>query len=502
LKLDNTELEINLLLQISEAYLSLNNFEMAEEYSSMALRESHNSAQWMLDKILFRQAEIEYRKGNYQNSIELCKQVLDIASEKGDTLMEIACLCNMTDCLIRLKQYSEARIVIEKCLSMNHLDDSFDDYKSLRMMAELEYKTGNFAIAFRWLRQWEQLMNKKHSLEQMQFTSDVVLQEEIQKFNMKLSHIQSTLIEQKNKAIQTNTMLVVLFLILCGEIFFFFLLRKSYKNLKPKNVQIANELALMIKKKNKLTGKQRLLLQKKESLQHTNDRLAVSNRSKTELFKTISYDLQTPLLRLQQNLTDLMTDIGEEHFKKSAIELTNMVGDISLLLENLLQWSKFQSHGVHATPQYYETTTLVKDFISQQRSIFTEKKIIFSNEAVQNIFVYVDNDMVIILLKIILQNIVKLSEPSASITISDDKDEQNGWLQISYTGQMPLKQIFLQQSQTTDYGAQTTELGKAISLGWMLCRILLKANYGNIRVEDPSAESLNIFLYFPLEAFK
>ena len=497
LELENTELEINLLLQISEIYLHENNYEMAEEYSSMALNESHNNAPWMLDKILLRQAETEYRKGNYQRSVELSKEALAHTQEKGDTQMETACLCNITDCLIQMKQYREARTVLEKCLSMKHLDDSFDDYKSLRLMAELEYESGNFVIAFRRLREWEQLMNKKYLMEQMQIVSDMALHEEMQKLETKLSHIQSTLSEQKNKTTQTNTIIVVLFLMMCGEIFFFFLFRKSFRNLKPENVQITNELTLIINKKNKMTSKQRLLLQKKESLQQTNDRLVASNRSKTELFKTISHDLQMPLFRLQQNLIDLMlTDIGEDQFKQAATELTNMVGNISLLLENLLQWSKYQSQGIHATPQNYEMTALIREFFSQQRNIFTEKKITFSNAVAQKIFMCVDKDMMIVLLKIIMQNIVKLSEPDATITISGDQDGKNGWLQVNYTGQMPLKQSFIQQSQTVDYGSETTELGKAISLGWMLSRTLMKANDGNICVEDLSTESLNIILYF------
>jgi K+-sensing histidine kinase KdpD len=169
------------------------------------------------------------------------------------------------------------------------------------------------------------------------------------------------------------------------------------------------------------------------------------------------------------------------------------------LLENLLQWSKYQSQGSSAKRQYTELTALVNDIISYQNNSAVEKEISISNTLAHHIFVYADEEMVKNLLKSILQNIVKLSEPAAIISISGDKDKKNGWLQIYYTGQMALKHVFLHLSQADSYGSETTELGKAISLGWMLCRTLAKVNNGSICVEDISAESFKVILLFPLE---
>jgi two-component system sensor histidine kinase/response regulator len=167
-----------------------------------------------------------------------------------------------------------------------------------------------------------------------------------------------------------------------------------------------------------------------------------------------------------------------------------------------LQWSKFQSQGVHAKPQYIELTALLNDVVDLQKYSAAEKKIILSNALDQKLFVYADEEMVKSLLKTILQNIVKLSDAGATIAITGNKDKQNGWLQANYTGQMPLKHTFILQSQTVDYGSETTELGKAIILGWMLCHTLVKVNNGSICVEDISDESFQVFLKFPLEEVK
>jgi K+-sensing histidine kinase KdpD len=454
----------------------------------------------MMDEILIGQAEIEFMKGNFQKSIDLSKDVLARVREKGQKQLEINCLYDIAVCLTELDQYHEAREILEKCPTMTHPDDdTFDNYKVLQLMIVLDSKTGNSANAFLLQRKLEQITAKKHSPEQLQETSDMMFQAEMQQLNMKLTLLQSALPEQNNRTAKTNTVLIVLILVACGEIIFFALLRHSFKKLKFEKIRFSDEETILIEEQKNLSGKSQSLLQNHESLQKINQHLTASSRSKTELFKTISHDLQKPLIKLQQNLTNLMTNIGEDQFRQATAVLTTMVGDISLLLENLLQWSKYQSQGIHAKPQYTELIALVNDVVGHQKYSAAEKKITISNTLEQSIFVYADEEMVKSMLKTILQNIVRLSKPGAMITIYGNKDKQNGWLQVNYSGKMPLKRTFLEQQKAVKYGSKTTEPGKAIILGWLLCRTLMQANKGNISVEDISTDSFYIILNFPLE---
>ena len=499
LGLDNIKLEISILYHISEVYLYMGNHELAEEYTLLALEDSRNHDNWMLDEIMTEQAEIELRKGNFQASIELSKDVL-ARTENGQIQMEITGLCNMADCLIRLGQYREARAILEKCRAMTHPDTTTQgDYKMLQLIIALDSATGNFADAFANQRQLEKLTSKKYSPEQLQSASKEVLQAELQYLNTKMSDIRWSYETQKKKNAKVTGVLILLVFIVCGGILFISRFRNSYKKLQSEKAWLVDEQALVIEKQNRLSGKQQTLMHSKVLLQEAHRNLTVSNRSKTELFKAISHDLQIPLIRLQQNLTNLMTEISEDQFRQAASGLTIMVNDISLLLENLLQWSKYHSQNIRTKPQYCELIAIINNTIDLQKYNVAEKKIILSNDLYHNIFIYADEEMVKISLKTILQNIIKLSKPNATVTISGNKNDQDGWIKIAYAGQMPMKQIFLQQSQVESYGSESTELGKAISLGWMLCHTLINVNNGSIRVEDVSDESFNIILCFPLE---
>ena len=501
LDLDRPQLEISILYQIANVFFQLNNCEMAEEYSSLALQESRRHGRWMLNEIKMVQAKVEFCKGNYLISIELAKNVLANVHEKKLTQIEIDAMCHIGDCLIKLEKYDEAHTIIEKCLSVTDPEhDTLDYYKALQLMVQLDYQTEKFADAFAVQRLLEKVAERKNSLKQIQDLSEEVLQAEFSRLNAQWSSLQSTCQKQEKRESQMTYIFVLFILLACGELFFLVRFWFYFRKLKPKRIGLMEEQKLLEEKVNILSNKHQILLQNQETLKKTNSYLTALNRYKTELFEEISRDLQAPLVRLQQNLANLMTDITEDQFKQVTAGLTNMVGDVSLLLENLLQWSKYQSQGIRAKPQYTDITALVNDALDQQKYSAAEKKIVISNALQHHLFVYADEDMVKGLLKIILQNIIKLSDPNAAISLSGNLDKQYGYFQVNYTGQMPLKHIFIQQFHSDGYGAEQTEIGKAISFGWMLCRALMEANYGNIRIEDVSNESLNIILNFPLEA--
>ena len=453
LELDKPKLEIAILIDLAKTYLSLHHYEIAEEYASIALKDSYKQDRWMLDEIMFVQAGIELRKGN----------------EK------------------------KVRTILEKS-QINHSDD----LQKLQLLIELDSATGNFANAFKKQRQLEQVKAKKYSLEQLSENLNKALQAEMQHLNAKQSYLQPIYDGQKNQLAKMNGILIVLMFFLCGEGFLLFWFTRSFKRLKVNKIQVTDIHAIVSEKRNRLSDKYQALKQKTDLLQEKYDNLNTSSQSKTVLFKEMSNDLHVPLIQLKQNLSSLMADISEDQFKQAVAGLTNMVGDLSLLLENLLQWSKYQAQGIYTKPKQSDATALINDAIGQQKFTAAEKKITMSNALKDQLLMYLDEDTIKILFKTILQNIIKLSDPDATIILSGDTETAR-WLLINYSGEMPLKHSFLQQSHIDNYSTETTELGKAISIGWMLCRALMKASNGNIRIEDVSGRSFNIFLCFPSE---
>ncbi len=501
LEINNKKLEISVLHNVSEAYYCLKNYKLAEEYSSMALQESRRNDGWMLNPIMTAQAGIEYQKGNYQRSVELSEVVLIRAREKKQIQMEIACLNNIAECRIKIGQYKEAnRILGQSRRLTNPEEHSADYYRNLQLTVALDSATGNFQHAFKTQRDIEQLMSRKNSLEQIRNASNIALQTELQRLSMRLSNLVLIYQEKEKQSAKMNVLIIFLAAIIFGGTALLFWARQSLKKLNIERERLVEAQKLLSEKKKKMSGNRNSLYLKKDLLKESNDDLELSDRSKTELFKTISHDLQKPLVELQQKLTELMiSDIDEAQFRMATSGLSSSVGNMSLLLENLLLWSKFQSRSIKVKPQYTEIITLINDVIGQQKYSAAEKSAGLINALEHRLYVYADEELIKCLLKTILQNTIKLSELGATITILGNKNQRDGWIQINYKGHMALKDMYLQLSEINDYDAEQSELGKAISLGWMLCRTLAEVNNGYYRIENVSDEFFDIYLYFPLE---
>jgi K+-sensing histidine kinase KdpD len=439
-------------------------------------------------------ADAYFYMDDYEQQLVYLKKALLNVLELDNAKLEIRILLQLAEVYFHLNNLEMAEKYIQVALEESQNHDRWMP-EEIRLTTVSDSTTGNFANTMVSRRQSEQRPSKQQSPEQIQQAADELRQAEWQFLNIQRLALQTTHQGQKKRSDQMNCLLVLLVLTACGGGFVLVRLGRSFRKTMPEKIRLMDDRQLLTEKKNSCSDRHQMLLQKKESLQKTCNDLTDLHRYKTELFKVISNDLHAPLIRLQQTLTHLITHVGEDRFWQVTAELTDSVGDISLLLENLLQWSKHHSQGIRAKPQNTEITALINDAVQQQKYAAAEKRIAISNALQQQVFVYADEDMVKSLLKNILQNIIKLSDADAEISISGDRDAQQGWLQINYTGQMPLKEAFIRQSYTGNYDAETTELGKAISLGWMLCRSLMKANSGDIRVEDVSCDSLKVVFH-------
>ncbi len=501
LECGDKKIEILILHNISGAYFYLKNYELAEEYSLMALRESRNNGNYISDPIMVSQAGIEFQKGNYKRAIELSEDILNRARKKGQTQIETVCLKNIAECLIKTERYREARLMLAQCFQKTDPETDMPGYvDNLQLLVMLDSATGNFKQAFLSQREIERLTEQIHSLDQIRNNSEKALQIELQDMQAQDLQLRSIYEEKENQYAKMNIFVIILIIVTSAGIFLFVRLRRSSEKLRREESRLREKREDISEKKNKLISDNQDLRQKKIDLAETHHSLDQSDRSKTELFKTMSDDLRSPLIRLKQDLVELMAaDMSEDRFRRAVGELTDNVGNISLLLENLLQWSKIQSQGVRTTTQYTEMIMLVDDAFGHHKYGAAEKNITLSNAMKHRLYVYADEETIKGILKTLLQNMIRLSGNNAVITVSGDKNEQYGRIRINYQGQMPLKTMFLQLYETNDYGSDRSEIGKAVTLGWMLCRTLIETNNGYIRTEDISEESFNVDLYLPLE---
>jgi two-component system sensor histidine kinase/response regulator len=298
--------------------------------------------------------------------------------------------------------------------------------------------------------------------------------------------------------LRTNLLLAFLSMFIAGGITYIWWITRLEKN-KFEKEQLIEKYQLILQRKGKIEEDHEFLKSQVQLLEQKHDVLKQSNHTKNQLFKTISEDIRNPLVRLKMKLTELIDDhVEEANFKQAIRELSEMVGDVSLLLENLLQWSKYQSQNKQSKPQSVELTSVVADAVNQQKFGAAEKNITLSNTVEQDLYVYADGEMIKSMLKTILQNTINLLEKNTAIVFSGGKHENRGQIHMSVQGCMPMKNLYMQTSGTENYDSTQSETGKSITLGWMFCRAVVEENNGEMLINEVSPDTLEIFVRFPL----
>ena len=501
IEINDKNIEVLVLHDLSRTYLCLDDMTMSEEYARMALSESERYNDYQLDNIMILKADIQGQKGDYGLSVKTFRKIME---RVGGTRLEMVCLNRIAASQILMKQYQQADHALKESIRLNLvINDPLVYNESLRLMVKLNMETGDYKDAFRFQREIEKLNSSNYSLDEYSRKANEILGIELHELDSQLTKLNRTHLGKEARYASINILIFLLIIFAGVGSITLAWFHTAFKSLKQEKQRLLKDQESISSKKKKLENNYQELESKRNMLVTSNQLLEQTDRSKTELFKTISNDLQKPLVHLQEHLSELMvSDMDETDFRKATSRLTNTVGDVSLLLESLLQWSKYQSQGIKAKPQYIEMIMLTDDTISQQKYSAAEKSITLSNKIEQRLYVYADEEMIRGLLKTVIQNTIKLSSSQSVVTILGEKSDHNGVLKVSFRGKMPLKELYIQLFYTEGYDSDHSELGKAVSLGWMFCRAMINANKGTLRIEDISDEAYDIYITLPLEEYK
>lgn len=160
-----------------------------------------------------------------------------------------------------------------------------------------------------------------------------------------------------------------------------------------------------------------------KELDRLNARLALANETKAKLFGIFSHDLRSPVskiaqfLRLQKENPDLFNDNARSEYHE---KFTHVTANLLNTMEDLLLWSKSQMENF--MPEYHAIA--IRDLASKEidllHSQIEEKKLIIDNKIPESFMSVTDENFVSIILRNLLQNAVRYSEPSATIQLETE----------------------------------------------------------------------------------
>lgn len=226
------------------------------------------------------------------------------------------------------------------------------------------------------------------------------------------------------------------------------------------------------------------------------------NATKDKLFSIVSHDLRSSVHALKTSNSDLVDNLEAKNLDKVNTLLHSnsaIVNGAYNLLDNLLNWALLQTK-----QSYFEVTELRLFFIVEHvahnyKALLLEKKIDFENTIAKKEKVFADQESLKIILRNIIDNAIKFSNPDGTIKIYTEHTkegycdlviEDNGIGMSEATRQNLLKEtIVTSEKENKDI------IGSG--LGMQLCRSMITKNEGTFFIESTLGKGTKMIVSLP-----
>lgn len=227
------------------------------------------------------------------------------------------------------------------------------------------------------------------------------------------------------------------------------------------------------------------------------------NSAKDKFFSVIAHDLKGPFSYLLSNsefLAKEINNIGKEDAGFLSANINLATRNIYNLLENLLQWSKFQMMGLKPEPEKIDLTLLVTSNYELFKPHADQKKIGITKNIESGIKIFSDENIINTILRNLLMNSIKFTREEGSIQITAEKKDKNIIIQVSDTGigmsKTQINEILFSGSVMSSQG---TKNEKGTGLGLYLIKEFIDAINGQLKIESTRNKGTVVTCVIPAE---
>lgn len=237
-----------------------------------------------------------------------------------------------------------------------------------------------------------------------------------------------------------------------------------------------NRLKMNFKRENRVIKEQR-----KE--------LTELNSVKDKLFSIIGHDLTNQfngILGFSEILKNIHEDTSHKKIRKYAEQVHESSENAYKILQELLDWASLQDNSVTFNPSNVNIRMIFNDLIRAFGVSAKNKHITFTANSSENTFVNADYNMLKTVLRNLVSNAIKFTEPGGRVSILAEKDSNNiTKISVKDTGigmkssmVNNLFDIDVNTKREGTFGEPTT------GLGLILCQGFLEKHNSRLKVES------------------
>ncbi len=241
--------------------------------------------------------------------------------------------------------------------------------------------------------------------------------------------------------------------------------------------------------------------QRTTTINAQNKELIALNSTKDKFFSIIAHDLKGPFSTIYGFSSKLLENF-EKYDEKKQKRYINNISVISYqtskLLENLLEWARLQQGHLKIKSKQENLNSIITEVLSISSEI-ARYKLIKINYKTNNLEVKCDKESTKTIIRNIISNAIKFTNPKGSISITSEKTDKEVIVQIKDNGigisENNIQKIFKIEENITTKG---TENEQGTGLGLLLCKELVEKQGGKIWLTSEINEGTSVHFTIPI----
>ncbi|WP_224998072.1 tetratricopeptide repeat-containing sensor histidine kinase [Cesiribacter sp. SM1] len=491
---------------------------------------------------------IAYLLKQYDKALDYFNQSLTYVDKEADRANYAAVLNNLGVIHKAVKNYRLSLRFLLEAYDIYHKDNNVRDLSAVLMnIGQVQQQLGNFDEAERYFKNSLRAAQKVHNIQRLleahnylakfyaavdnyylayhhkdQYTAykDTLFRQEA---NLQMAEMAKKLeIERKERAFakliqdkemqilnneneitrfelyRKNNMILVSFLLVILAGGGVYVLYKGFRDKQAQNHRL--------EERNQEVSLKNIQLQEVNlKLKSSENQLKQLNDTKDKFFGILAHDLRSPLVTLR----GFVQILHQEHVNFSQEEMNRLTGriehslrGITMLLDNLLQWSTAQNGTIEFSPAEQKLQRIVEDNVLLLETTAQVKDIKLVKAAVPE-RVFADKQMLHLVIRNLLGNAIKFTPRGGTVTISAFETDAHTCLMVKDTGigiaPEKLQDIMKDNTLRTSRG---TENEKGSGLGLWLCREFVERHSGTIEIESAEGHGTTFTIKLPTAPIK
>jgi PAS domain S-box-containing protein len=245
-----------------------------------------------------------------------------------------------------------------------------------------------------------------------------------------------------------------------------------------------------------------ILIQSEELAEQTQNLLMINaelerlNRTKDKFFSIIAHDLRNPfnaIIGFSELLRHDYYEMDNQH-KLSVLELISVSSHTAFnLLENLLEWARTQTDNINYKPENFELGEIAQTVVDLNCGTALKKGIILKNEVREEVHVHADKNMINTVLRNLVSNAIKFSNPSGEIVISVKPNKEIVEVNVSDNGIGMDRESLNKLFRIDTYYSTAGTMGESgTGLGLIICKEFIEKNNGRIKANSEKGSGTTI----------